>query len=342
MATSAAGVPTSLMLFGTSSEPTNRRSPAFCVGRPPFQHRGRRRGALCRRTLCQRRFFQDARRRSRPSAVSSPPRMTGLGAARPAPYSAIRSGSANTVASVGHRPQNPARWQTFRDHWRCPSGLLRRRSRPVLRCRDSGLRRAHGQRCKRAHTPKRHHWWLAVIGRLKPGWTLAQARAHVRAISPGLFEATLPPNYTPETAKSYLGLKLTAYPAGSGVSDLRSRLPGSFVDPAGHRGSGVGDCLRQPRKPHVGPRQRPRTRTGRPPGHRRIAAAPDSPDARREPAARRHRSRLRSLAGAIPERLSGPLSHHNRQPAVMSTSARTGESSALPPLWPSSLACFLD
>ena len=44
-----------------------------------------------------------------------------------------------------------------------------------------------------AHTPKRHHWWLAVTGRLKPGWNLAQARAHLRAISPGLFEATIPP-----------------------------------------------------------------------------------------------------------------------------------------------------
>src|SRR5258708_6928361 len=74
-----------------------------------------------------------------------------------------------------------------------------------------------------SHTPKRHHWWLAVIGRLKPGWTLDKARAHVRAISPGLFEATLPPNYTPEGAKNYLGLKLTANPAGSGVSDLRKR-----------------------------------------------------------------------------------------------------------------------
>jgi len=73
-----------------------------------------------------------------------------------------------------------------------------------------------------AHTPKRHHWWLAVIGRLKPGWTLVQARAHVRAISPGLFEATLPPNYPPDTAKGYLAAKLTATPAGSGVSDLRS------------------------------------------------------------------------------------------------------------------------
>jgi predicted permease len=74
-----------------------------------------------------------------------------------------------------------------------------------------------------SHTPKRHHWWLAVIGRLKPGWTLAQARAHVQAISPGLFEATLPPAYTPENAKYYLAYKLTAEPVGSGVSDLRSR-----------------------------------------------------------------------------------------------------------------------
>ena len=75
---------------------------------------------------------------------------------------------------------------------------------------------------ERAHTPKRDHWWLAVIGRLKPGWTLMKAQAHLRAISPALFEATPPPNYTPETAKKYLALKLTADPAGSGVSDLRS------------------------------------------------------------------------------------------------------------------------
>jgi putative ABC transport system permease protein len=72
-----------------------------------------------------------------------------------------------------------------------------------------------------AHTPKRHHWWLAVTGRLKPGWNLAQARAHLDAISTGLFEATVPPNFTPDSVKTYLALKLTAHPAGSGVSDLR-------------------------------------------------------------------------------------------------------------------------
>lgn len=78
-----------------------------------------------------------------------------------------------------------------------------------------------------AHTPLLYHWWLAVIGRLKPGWTLDRARAQVRTISPGLFEATLPPIYTPDEAKSYLAFKLTADPAGGGVSEMRDR----FQDP---------------------------------------------------------------------------------------------------------------
>ena len=31
----------------------------------------------------------------------------------------------------------------------------------------------------------RNHWWLAAIGRLKPGWTREQAQAHVQGILPG-------------------------------------------------------------------------------------------------------------------------------------------------------------
>lgn len=64
-------------------------------------------------------------------------------------------------------------------------------------------------------------WWLTVTGRLKPGWSLEQADAQLRAISPGLFEAALPPNYPPVSVKDYLESKLTAVPAGSGVSQLR-------------------------------------------------------------------------------------------------------------------------
>jgi predicted permease len=67
----------------------------------------------------------------------------------------------------------------------------------------------------------RHHWWLAAIGRLKPGGALAQATAHLGAISPGLFEATMPTGYGADM-KGYLSLKLGAFPAANGFSSLRS------------------------------------------------------------------------------------------------------------------------
>jgi putative ABC transport system permease protein len=64
-------------------------------------------------------------------------------------------------------------------------------------------------------------WWLATIGRLKPGWTVARASAQLASISRGLFESTLPARYDAEDAKNYLGFKLEALPAVSGVSVLR-------------------------------------------------------------------------------------------------------------------------
>lgn len=64
-------------------------------------------------------------------------------------------------------------------------------------------------------------WWLSVMGRLKPGWTIERATAQLRAISPGLFEAALPPEFNPATAKVFLQYQLAAFPADTGVSDLR-------------------------------------------------------------------------------------------------------------------------
>ena len=40
-------------------------------------------------------------------------------------------------------------------------------------------------------------WWITPVGRLKPGWTVERADAHLRAISPGVFKASLPPEYPP-------------------------------------------------------------------------------------------------------------------------------------------------
>jgi putative ABC transport system permease protein len=74
---------------------------------------------------------------------------------------------------------------------------------------------------EQSHTLHRHHWWLAIIGRLKPGWTLARAIAQVETISRGVFENTVPESYRPDVAKYYTQYRLTALPAGSGISDLR-------------------------------------------------------------------------------------------------------------------------
>ncbi len=66
----------------------------------------------------------------------------------------------------------------------------------------------------------RHQWWLAAIGRLKPGWSLAQATAHLSAISPALFEATFPTGYGSDM-HGYLSLKLGAFSADKGFSSMR-------------------------------------------------------------------------------------------------------------------------
>jgi putative ABC transport system permease protein len=78
-----------------------------------------------------------------------------------------------------------------------------------------------------SHVAKRHHWWLTIIGRLKPGWSVERAAAQAGAISAQVFENTVPPVYRPDEAKYYVKYKLTALPAGSGVSSLRK----TYEDP---------------------------------------------------------------------------------------------------------------
>jgi putative ABC transport system permease protein len=68
---------------------------------------------------------------------------------------------------------------------------------------------------------RRDGWWLDAIGRLKPGWSLEKATSHLESISPGIFEATLPPTYNPEQVKQYRAAKLGASPGGTGLSELR-------------------------------------------------------------------------------------------------------------------------
>jgi predicted permease len=62
---------------------------------------------------------------------------------------------------------------------------------------------------------------LSVMGRMKPGWTIQRASAELSALSAGIFEATVPPDRDPTSTETYKRFQLAAYPASTGVSELR-------------------------------------------------------------------------------------------------------------------------
>jgi predicted permease len=68
---------------------------------------------------------------------------------------------------------------------------------------------------------RRDYSWLSVMGRLKPGWRLAQASEHLRAISPGLMQATALSGYSRQSEERYLEFRLEAVSGATGVSRLR-------------------------------------------------------------------------------------------------------------------------
>jgi len=68
---------------------------------------------------------------------------------------------------------------------------------------------------------QRDYFWLTVMGRVRPQWTIAQAAEQMRTLSPGLFEATVPSGYSSESTARYRAFRLTVVPASRGVSRLR-------------------------------------------------------------------------------------------------------------------------
>jgi putative ABC transport system permease protein len=81
-------------------------------------------------------------------------------------------------------------------------------SEPIVQGEDSRLDR-------------RNSWWLASLGRLKPGWTIAKATAQLETISPAVMRETVPHVYDADGVKHYTAYKLGAFPADSGFSQLR-------------------------------------------------------------------------------------------------------------------------
>jgi putative ABC transport system permease protein len=70
-------------------------------------------------------------------------------------------------------------------------------------------------------------WWLAAIGRLKPGWSVERATAQLNGVAPGIFAATLPASYEATARDKYLKFSFRVLPAGTGVSESKA----NFVAP---------------------------------------------------------------------------------------------------------------
>ena len=65
-------------------------------------------------------------------------------------------------------------------------------------------------------------WWLAAVGRLRPGWTLARADAYLKTVAPAIFRATAPPTYDAQDARDYLAFGLGTRAVSNGFSVLRT------------------------------------------------------------------------------------------------------------------------
>ena len=74
----------------------------------------------------------------------------------------------------------------------------------------------------------RSWWWLNVMARPAAGATVAQTGARLAALAPGIFQATLPPNWSAENKANYLQRTLAVVPAATGFSDLRLQYAGAL------------------------------------------------------------------------------------------------------------------
>ena len=75
--------------------------------------------------------------------------------------------------------------------------------------------------CQGKDELRRDIFEVSVMGRLKPGATTHSASAEMDALSPGAFEATIPPGRDTHWTETYKHFRLAAYPASTGVSALR-------------------------------------------------------------------------------------------------------------------------
>ena len=82
--------------------------------------------------------------------------------------------------------------------------------------------------CQPKEPLRRDVFDIAVMGRLRRGWTLERASAELQAASPGIFEATALSGRSAYEIETYKRFRLAAYPASAGVSWLRTQYESSL------------------------------------------------------------------------------------------------------------------
>ena len=70
---------------------------------------------------------------------------------------------------------------------------------------------------------RRSSWWISFLARLAPGQTVEQATAQLRAMQPGLRQATMPQDWRPKDQEQYFSEPFELVPAATGLSGLRLR-----------------------------------------------------------------------------------------------------------------------
>lgn len=83
---------------------------------------------------------------------------------------------------------------------------------------------------ERNRTPRMDNltaWWLTPIGRLKPGWSVERASAHMVDISAAALRGAQPETYRPAAIERFLENELDAVSAHAGVSSVRRQ----YLDP---------------------------------------------------------------------------------------------------------------
>ena len=76
--------------------------------------------------------------------------------------------------------------------------------------------------------PRRELFTFNVMGRLKPGWSMERASGYFHSLSAGIMESTAPDGYSADAIKVFKSLRLGAYPAGGGVTNLRDAYDSSL------------------------------------------------------------------------------------------------------------------